>query len=71
MKVSIGKLRTAARLSVEFSLKARATEDAGKFARVTYIQPVATQGGVPPSKGCEQSHAGTEVPADYQAAYYF
>lgn len=52
-------------------VKAQSTEGAGTFARVTYIQRVATQGGAAPAAGCDASHAGRRLSVDYQADYYF
>ena len=52
-------------------LKASSHEGSGTFARVSYIQRVDTEGGVAPAAGCDKSHAGAEVPADYQATYLF
>jgi Protein of unknown function (DUF3455) len=52
-------------------LKARRTEGAGRFGRVTYIQRVDTMGGAAPAEGCDQAHAGKEVAIEYQADYYF
>ena len=52
-------------------LKASSHQDAGAFARVSYIQRVDTEGGLAPAAGCDKSHAGAEASADYQAAYFF
>lgn len=52
-------------------LKAKTTEGAGAFARVTYIQRVNTMGGAAPAEGCDVAHAGRESAVDYQADYYF
>ncbi len=52
-------------------LKAKTTQGPGTFARVTYIQRVATVGGAAPAEGCDQSHVGRETAIDYQAEYYF
>jgi hypothetical protein len=52
-------------------LKAKATGGAGTFAQVTYVQRVATRGGVAPAGGCDSAHAGSESSVDYQADYYF
>jgi hypothetical protein len=43
----------------------------GKFAGVTSIQRVATQGGVDPKGGCDASKAGQEMRVPYTADYYF
>jgi Protein of unknown function (DUF3455) len=52
-------------------LKAKTTQGAGIFGRVTYIQRVGTVGGAAPAEGCDSSHTGREVAIDYQAEYYF
>jgi Protein of unknown function (DUF3455) len=52
-------------------LKAKTASAKGAFAHVTYVQRVNTTGGVAPSEGCDQAHAGKEVAIDYQADYYF
>jgi hypothetical protein len=52
-------------------LKAKRTEGAGRFGRVTYIQRVDTKGGAAPAGGCDESHAGKEVAIEYEAEYYF
>ena len=52
-------------------LKAKTNEGTGKFARVTYIQRVNTDGGLAPGCGCDQAHVKTEVRVPYSANYYF
>jgi len=52
-------------------LKANSHEGAGTFAGVTYIQRVDTEGGLAPAAGCDPSHLGLEVSAEYRATYYF
>ena len=52
-------------------LRAKSTQGSGMFEHVTYIQRVATRGGVAPPGGCDQSHSGSETSVDYQADYYF
>ncbi len=52
-------------------LKAASHEGAGTFAPVTYIQRVDTEGGLPPTTGCDKSHAGAEVSVAYKATYFF
>ncbi|MGA2134350.1 MAG: DUF3455 domain-containing protein [Bryobacteraceae bacterium] len=46
----------------------KATSGAGGFSRVTYIQRVDTEGGMPPAGACS---AGGELSVDYRASYYF
>jgi hypothetical protein len=43
----------------------------GRFAGVTSIQRVATQGGVEPTTACDASTAGQEARVPYTADYYF
>ena len=52
-------------------LKAKTNEGTGKFASVTYIQRVDTDGGLAPACGCDQAHVKTEVRVPYTANYYF
>jgi hypothetical protein len=52
-------------------LRAKSTQGTGTFEHVTYIQRVATRGGVAPVGGCDKSHSGSETSVDYQADYYF
>jgi Protein of unknown function (DUF3455) len=52
-------------------LAATPAEGSGKFAGVTSVQRVATQGGVEPAGGCDASNAGKEVRVPYSADYYF
>jgi hypothetical protein len=41
------------------------------FSKVTFIQRIATVGGVAPAQGCDQPHAGDETRVKYQAVYVF
>ena len=43
----------------------------GRFANVTSVLRVATQGGVEPTSGCDASHVGQEARVPYTADYYF
>lgn len=43
----------------------------GRFADVTSVLRVATQGGVEPSSGCDATHVGQEAKVPYTADYYF
>jgi hypothetical protein len=52
-------------------LEAKSNEGTGKFASVTYIQRVDTDGGLAPACGCDQAHVKTEVRVPYTANYYF
>lgn len=52
-------------------LGAASTTGAGQFTGVTFIQRVATKGGIAPATGCDATHVGTEVRASYSADYYF
>jgi hypothetical protein len=50
-----------------------ATEHAGSgaFSAITYIQRLATAGGVAPAEGCDEAHAGEEAREPYEATYAF
>ena len=52
-------------------LGATSTSGAGQFAGVTFVQRVATKGGIAPATGCDAAHAAAEVRANYSADYYF
>jgi len=52
-------------------LGATSTTGAGQFTGVTFVQRVATKGGVAPATGCDATHVGAEVRASYSADYYF
>ena len=43
----------------------------GRFAGVTSVQRVATQGGVEPAGGCDAGHVGQEARVPYTADYVF
>lgn len=43
----------------------------GLFSQVTYIQRLFTDGGQPPTSGCDQAHNETEVLVEYSAQYFF
>ena len=43
----------------------------GKFANVTSVQRLATQGGVEPIEACNGSNVGKEARVPYTADYYF
>src|SRR4051794_32255322 len=43
----------------------------GVFSTVTHIQRLDTSGGVAPSEGCDEAHAGTETREPYEATYAF
>jgi Protein of unknown function (DUF3455) len=43
----------------------------GLFSRVTYIQRLFTDGGQPPTSGCDQAHDKAEVLVEYSAQYFF
>ena len=42
---------------------------AGQFARVTSVQRVATEGGLPPATGCASAQIGQKARVDYKAQY--
>jgi hypothetical protein len=52
-------------------LKAKKNEGTGTFEKVTYVQRVDTEGGVPPTAVCDRDHVTTEARVDYRANYYF
>jgi hypothetical protein len=52
-------------------LSAKSTEGKGRFANVTSIQRVDTEGGVAPASGCDATVAGTRQSIAYRATYYF
>ena len=52
-------------------VKANPAMGMGAMQGVTYIQRVATQGGVAPSAGCEASGLGKKQMVKYQADYIF
>jgi hypothetical protein len=43
----------------------------GLLDNVTTIQRIHTQGGKPPSTGCDESHRDAETKSSYTADYYF
>jgi len=55
----------------ELLLQASSHAGSGRMAQVTYIQRLATKGGLAPASGCDAAHAGTTVRIDYTATYYF
>jgi hypothetical protein len=52
----------------ELLLKATATRGDGIFGKVTYVQRLATEGGVAPAGTCT---AGTQTAVAYTAVYAF
>jgi len=52
-------------------LGATSTSGAGQLTGVTFVQRVATKGGVAPATGCDVTHVGAEVRSNYSADYYF
>jgi Protein of unknown function (DUF3455) len=52
-------------------LAAKEHAGSGVFATITFIQRLATVGGVAPGEGCDADHAGEEVRAPYEATYAF
>jgi Protein of unknown function (DUF3455) len=52
-------------------LAATSSEGAGRFAGVTSVLRVATQGGIEPQGGCGVYQVGQEVRVPYTADYYF
>jgi hypothetical protein len=52
-------------------LEAKEHAGSGAFSTITHIQRLDTVGGVAPSEGCDEMHAGAEVRVPYQATYAF
>ncbi|NQD55205.1 DUF3455 domain-containing protein [Pseudomonas sp. CM25] len=52
-------------------VKANPTEGQGAMQGVSYIQRLATQGGVAPASGCTAQDKGTRQQVKYQADYVF
>jgi hypothetical protein len=50
-------------------LRTRSTGGPGAFARVTSIQRLNTQGGVPPTNGCSPGTVGAQARVPYRANY--
>lgn len=58
--------------SIPFQLvKANPAMGSGAMAGTTYIQRVATQGGVAPAMACDAATVGTKQTVKYQADYIF
>ena len=52
-------------------LDIKSREGNGEFTQAKAILRVATQGGVAPTTGCDQAHAGSEQRVHYTAIYQF
>jgi Protein of unknown function (DUF3455) len=52
-------------------LGATSMTGSGQLTGVTFVQRVATKGGIAPATGCDATHGGSEVRANYSADYYF
>jgi hypothetical protein len=52
-------------------LEAKEHAGNGAFATITHIQRLDTVGGVAPTEGCDEAHAGAEVRSPYEATYAF
>ena len=52
-------------------LEAKDHQGSGAFSTITHVQRLDTIGGVAPSEGCDEAHAGEEVRAPYEATYVF
>ncbi len=52
-------------------LEAKEHAGSGAFSTITHIQRLDTVGGVAPTEGCDEAHAGEEVRAPYEATYAF
>ena len=52
-------------------LTAASTTGSGVFTPVTYVQRLATHGGVAPATGCDSTTVSTDTRIPYSADYYF
>jgi hypothetical protein len=52
-------------------LAAKAHAGSGALATITHIQRLDTVGGVAPTEGCDEAHAGAEARVPYEATYAF
>jgi len=52
-------------------LQVKTTQGTGLFSDVTYVQRLATSGGVAPAAGCDADHLGVETLVPYKADYVF
>jgi hypothetical protein len=52
-------------------LDIKSREGNGEFTQAKAILRIATQGGVAPTTGCDQAHAGSEQRVHYTAIYQF
>jgi len=52
-------------------VKVVATKGKGVFTGTSYINRINTQGGLPPKKGCDGNHLGSEKRVNYAADYVF
>ncbi|HSW82015.1 MAG TPA: DUF3455 domain-containing protein [Usitatibacter sp.] len=52
-------------------LTGTSTSTPGRFANVTSVQRLATQGGVEPTEACSATNVGKEVRVPYTVDYYF
>lgn len=57
--------------NIPWLLLATTTDGLGRFAGVTHIQRVNTEGGVAPKKGCDKAMNGMTERIDYKADYFF
>jgi len=55
----------------ELLLQVTAHDGKGTMADVSYIQRLATKGGLPPTADCDSGHIGATARADYTATYAF
>ena len=57
--------------AIPWLLLSATSSGSGQFTGVTYVQRIATKGGMAPTTGCDATHVGAEVRASYSADYYF
>jgi hypothetical protein len=55
----------------ELLLEAKAHTGTGILSPITFIQRLATTGGLAPTHGCDEAHAGAGTRVAYTAKYYF
>lgn len=68
----INKLEVNPDSSISWLLvKVIAHKGKGMFSDINYINRINTNGGLPPSTGCNENHLGTEKRTPYSADYVF
>ena len=57
--------------NIPWLLLTTTTDGLGRFAGVTFVQRVNTEGGIAPKKGCDKSMNGMTERVNYKADYFF